>query len=81
MIRIADVIVPTRGVGCRFDIAVQMFPMYSTTLHFNWTLSSETGAILLDGTLTMSGVDVEGWMNDDGYVIEWALAQLGFSHA
>lgn len=78
MIRILDVVVPTRGVGCRFDIQVQMFPMYATTLHFDWVLSSETGVVLLDGTLAMSGADVEGWQNDDTYVIDWALAQLGF---
>lgn len=78
MIRIEDVLVPTRGVGCRFDIQVQMFPMYATTLHFNWTLTNDFGAVLLDGTIAMSGIDVEGWHNDDTYVVDWALAQLGF---
>lgn len=94
MIKIQDVIVPSKGTAKYFNVMALNFPMNPTSVTFYWSILSEVsepaeesdeqptlkpGSILLDGNLTMNETTYNAWSNDDTYVTDWALAQLEFT--
>ena len=94
MIKIQDVVVPTKGTAKYFNIIALNFPMNPTSVSFYWQIFSEVsepadqsdeqptlkaGVSLMDGNLTMNETTYNSWANDDTYVIDWALAQLNFT--
>lgn len=87
MIKIEDVVVPTKGTAKYFNIIALNFPMNPTSVSFYWQILSETqdeegenipGISLMDGNLTMDQTTYEGWGSDDNYVNVWACNELNF---
>jgi hypothetical protein len=90
MIKIEDVNVPTKGVAKYFNIIALNFPMNPASVTFYWQILSEVetsmegetilspGSSLMDGNLTMSSEVYALWADDDSYVVDWALEELGF---
>lgn len=88
MIKIQDVIVPTKGTAKYFNIIALNFPMNPTSVTFYWQIFSETqneagdlipGASLMDGNLTMDQQIYNNWGSDDSYVTTWACNELNFT--
>ena len=91
MIKIQDVIVPTKGTAKYFNIIALNFPMNPTSVTFYWQIFSEVeetedelvvskpGSSLMDGNLVMNAQQYALWSTDDSYVTNWALAELGFT--
>ena len=91
MIKILDVIVPTKGTAKYFNIIALNFPMNPTSVTFYWQIFSEVeetedelvvskpGSSLMDGNLVMNAEQYALWSTDDSYVTNWALAELGFT--
>jgi hypothetical protein len=91
MIKIQDVIVPTKGTAKYFNIIALNFPMNPTSVTFYWQIFSEVeetedelvvskpGSSLMDGNLVMNAQQYALWSTDDSYVTDWALAELGFT--
>jgi hypothetical protein len=91
MIKIQDVIVPTKGTAKYFNIIALNFPMNPTSVTFYWQIFSEVeetedelvvskpGSSLMDGNLVMNAEQYALWSTDDSYVTDWALAELGFT--
>jgi hypothetical protein len=81
MIKIEDVIIPTKGIAKYFNIIALNFPMNPSSVSFYWQLCSEVedadgnkiaGNSLMDGNLTMTKEEYDAWGSDDSYVINWA---------
>jgi hypothetical protein len=91
MIKIQDEIVPTKGIGKYFQIQALNFPMNPTSVSFYWQVFNEEtiqngeetvtgpGVCVLDGNLSMDNATYAGWGENDSYVIDWALNELGFT--
>lgn len=88
MIKIEDVIVPTKGTAKYFNIIALNFPMNPTSVSFYWQICSEVeneegvktpGAALMDGNLTMDQATYDNWGSDDSYVTTWACNELNFT--
>jgi hypothetical protein len=91
MIKILDVVVPTKGTAKYFNIIALNFPMNPTSVTFYWQIFSEVeetedelvvskpGSSLMDGNLVMNAQQYALWSTDDSYVTDWALAELGFT--
>ena len=91
MIKIQDIIVPTKGTAKYFNIIALNFPMNPTSVTFYWQIFSEVeetedelvvnkpGSSLMDGNLVMNAQQYALWSTDDSYVTDWALAELGFT--
>ena len=91
MIKIQDEIVPTKGTGKYFQIQALNFPMNPTAVSFYWQVFNEEtiqngedlvtgpGVCVLDGNLSMDKTTYDGWGENDSYVIDWALNELGFT--
>jgi len=88
MIKIEDVIVPTKGTAKYFNIIALNFPMNPTSVSFYWQILSEVeneegaktpGAALMDGNLTMDQATYDNWGSDDSYVTTWACNELNFT--
>jgi hypothetical protein len=91
MIKIQDVVVPTKGTAKYFNIIALNFPMNPTSVTFYWQIFSEVeetedelvvskpGSSLMDGNLVMNAEQYALWSTDDSYVTNWALAELGFT--
>jgi hypothetical protein len=91
MIKIQDIIVPTKGTAKYFNIIALNFPMNPTSVTFYWQIFSEVeetedelvvskpGSSLMDGNLVMNAEQYALWSTDDSYVTDWALAELGFT--
>ena len=91
MIKIQDIIVPTKGTAKYFNIIALNFPMNPTSVTFYWQIFSEVeetedelvvskpGSSLMDGNLVMNAQQYALWSTDDSYVTNWALAELGFT--
>lgn len=88
MIKIQDVIVPTKGNAKYFNIIALNFPMNPTSVSFYWQIFSETqneagdlipGSALMDGNLTMDQQTYNNWGSDDSYVTTWACNELNFT--
>jgi hypothetical protein len=88
MIKIEDVIVPTKGTAKYFNIIALNFPMNPSSVAFYWQICSETqdaegvvipGNSLMDGNLTMNQEEYSAWGSDDSYVTTWACNKLNFT--
>ena len=92
-IKIADVNVPTKGVGKYFSLKLINLTLPGTTPTFYWEVNSEVtapaeeadeqplkmpGEVVINGNLTMTDEEYSQWGTDDTYAIDWALQQLGF---
>jgi hypothetical protein len=92
MIKIEDVVVPTKGTAKYFNLLVLNFPPNPTNVSFYWSIHQESvtpaqgetpestspGKVVLEGNLNMSAETYASWGQDDQYVIDWALNELGF---
>jgi hypothetical protein len=92
MIKIEDIIVPTKGTAKYFNIIALNFPMNPTSVSFYWQILSEVseqteldeqptlkpGTCLMDGNLTMDQETYANWGSDDSYVTTWACNELNF---
>jgi len=88
MIKIQDVIVPTKGTAKYFNIIALNFPMNPSSVTFYWQILSEVeeiedelvtskpGSSLLEGNLTMTKEEYDAWGSDDSYVTNWACNKL-----
>ncbi len=88
MIKIEDIVVPTKGTAKYFNIIALNFPMNPTSVSFYWQILSEVeneegdktpGAALMDGNLTMDQAIYDNWGSDDSYVTTWACNELNFT--
>lgn len=88
MIKIEDIIVPTKGTAKYFNIIALNFPMNPTSVSFYWQILSEVenedgvkipGIALMDGNLTMDQATYDNWGSDDSYVTTWACNELNFT--
>jgi len=93
MVKIENVIVPSKGTGKYFAIKCLQIDLNKEGLSsptFYWEVKKATpyaidevqtelpGEIILDGNLNMTSEEYAQWGSDDAYVIDWALAKLGF---
>ena len=93
MIKIQDVVVPTKGTAKYLKLLALNFSPNPTSVSFYWSIHEESvtpaegdnpevktaGATLLDGNITMSESSYANWGTDDNYVIDWALGELNFT--
>ena len=95
MIKIQDVVVPTKGTGKYLNVRVLTFdlePQNGISLY--WAIHSETtntdeegvetlspGSVLLEGNLSMPQETYDQWGTDDSFVTDWALSELSLSKA
>lgn len=91
MIKIEDVIVPTKGTAKYFNVIALNFPMNPQSVSFYWQILTEVeepvdevitykpGTSLMDGNLVMPKEVYDLWADDDSYVLDWAIAELGFT--
>lgn len=75
---IQNVVVPIKGTGTKFALRALSYDIPATTVNFYWQVLKSTEEMVLDGNLTCTGTDLAGW-NSNTYIIDWALAQLGFT--
>ena len=93
MIKIKPVNVPTKGIGKYFEIHCLQIAINKTSEAaptFYWGVKSATpyaidevqteipGQTLLEGNVSMTKEEYALWGDDDSYVVDWALAKLGF---
>lgn len=93
MVKIEDVIVPSKGTGKYFGIKclnLDLNKSSEATPSFYWEVKTGVpyaidevqtelpGEVILNGNLNMSNEEYALWANDDAYVIDWALEKLGF---
>jgi hypothetical protein len=88
MIKIQDIIVPTKGTAKYFNILALNFPMNPSSVTFYWQILSEAededgvkipSTPLMDGNLTMNQEEYSAWGSDDSYVTDWACNKLDFT--
>ena len=88
MIKIEDVIVPTKGTAKYFNIIALNFPMNPTSVTFYWQIFSETqneeqesipSIPVMEGNLTMNQEEYAAWGSEDSYVTTWACNKLNFT--
>ena len=88
MTRIEPINIPTKGVGNYFSIKAIDIELPGSNASFYWSVFTEVkddleqpmpGNRILEGNLFMSTSEYNQWGEDDEYVIDWALQQLGFS--
>lgn len=93
MIKIEDVVVPSKGTGKYFAIKCLNLDINKSSESaptFYWEVKKASpyaidevqteipGETILNGNLSMTKEEYVSWNNDDTYVIDWALAKLGF---
>lgn len=80
MVKIEQVIVPTKQAGEYLNIVALNFPMNPDQVEFYWQLLTDdsSGICVLDGKLLMNKQTYDGWNSDDFYVVNWACNLLGF---
>jgi hypothetical protein len=93
MVKIENVIVPSKGTGKYFAIKcldLDLNKSSEASPTFYWEVKKATpyaidevqieipGEVILNGNLSMTTDEYALWGNDDAYVIDWALAKLGF---
>lgn len=96
MIKIQDVIVPTKGTGKYLNVTVLNFPITPTNgVALYWQLFAETtvlnpetqeeelkpGAMLLEGNLQFPQEEYDAWGTDDSVVTDWVMTELSLSAA
>ena len=93
MIKIQDIVIPTKGTAKYFNLLVLNFSPNPISVSLYWSIHEETtqempegiqtlyaaGRLLLEGNLQMSQSVYDNWGTDDEYVIDWALNELGFT--
>jgi hypothetical protein len=93
MIKIQDVIVPTKGTGKYLNVRVLPFDLEPTNgIQLYWAVLAETttpdsegvdqvgpGAMLLEGNLSFPQDQYELWGTDDSFVIDWAATELNLT--
>jgi hypothetical protein len=94
MIKIEEIIVPTKGIGKYFqlkNLGNIINPSAPQPITFYWeALTEETiqdgetsktgpGVSILGGNITMSVEIYNQWGLDDNYCLDWALNELGFT--
>ena len=93
MIKIEDVVVPTKGTAKYFNLLALNLPPNPTIVSFYWSIHEELlilsegetpeksspGKLVLEGNLNMTAETYSNWGTDDEYVIDWALNELGFT--
>jgi hypothetical protein len=93
MIKIQDVVVPTKGTAKYFNLLALNFPPNPTSVSFYWSIHEEVvipaegetpeksspGKVVLEGNLNMDSETYANWGTDDEYVIDWALNELEFT--
>lgn len=94
MTKIQPVDVPTKGIGKYFSITclqINIKKSSEATPTFYWEVKSAIpyaidevqteipGSTILEGNLAMTKEEYALWSADDSYVIDWALAKLGFT--
>lgn len=93
MVKIEDVIVPSKGIGKYFSLQclnISLSKSSEATPSFYWSIRTAMpyavdevqveipGTSILEGNLTMTKEEYALWGSDDSYPIEWALGKLGF---
>jgi hypothetical protein len=88
-VEIADVNVPTKGIGKYFSILLLNLELPGTTPSFYWEVKDEVvhadseekypNRVVLNGNLYMTSEEYSQWGTDDNYVIDWALQKLNFT--
>ena len=93
MIKIQDVIIPTKGTGKYLNVRVLPFDLEPTNgIQLYWAVLAETttpdsegvdqvgpGAMLLEGNLSFPQDQYELWGTDDTFVIDWAATELNLT--
>lgn len=94
MTKIQDVVIPSKGTAKYFSIKclnLDIKKSSEATPTFYWGIQTEVsntmnevetlvpGQTILDGNLSMTAEEYALWGSDDAYVIDWALAKLGFT--
>ena len=94
MIKVQDVIVPTKGTGKYLNVTVLNFPITPTNgVALYWQLFTETtvlnpetqeeeskpGSMLLEGNLQFPQEEYDNWGADDSVVTDWVMTELGLT--
>ena len=93
MIKIQDVIVPTKGTGKYINVRVLPFDLEPTNgIQLYWAVLAEAttpdsegvdqvgpGAMLLEGNLSFPQDQYELWGTDDSFVTDWVLTELNLT--
>lgn len=93
MIKIQDLIVPTKGTGKYLNVRVLPFDLTPTAgIQLYWAVQAETtttdsegvettapGQVLLEGNLHFPQEKYELWGTDDTFVTDWAATELGLT--
>ena len=87
MIKIQDVVVPTKGTGKYLNVRVLTFDLTPTSgISLYWSINTEQtneegevspGAMVLEGNLHMPQETYDQWGTDDSFVTDWAANELG----
>ena len=93
MVKIENVIVPSKGTGKYFAIKCLNLDLKKSSEaapNFYWEVKKAVpyavdevqtelpGETILEGNLSMTKEEYALWGADDAYVIDWALDKLGF---
>lgn len=93
MVKIENVVVPSKGTGKYFSIKclnLDLKKSSEATPIFYWEVKKAVpyaidevqtelpGETILDGNLNMTKEEYALWGADDSYPIDWALEKLGF---
>jgi hypothetical protein len=93
MVKIENVVVPSKGTGKYFGLKclnLDLKKSSEATPTFYWEVKTATpyavdevqieipGETILTGNLNMTKEEYALWGSDDTYAIDWALAKLGF---
>jgi len=96
MIKIQDVIVPTKGTGKYLNVTVLNFPITPTNgVALYWQLFAETtvlnpetqeeearpAGVLLEGNLQFPQEEYDAWGTDDSVVTDWVMTELSLTAA
>ena len=93
MIKIQDVVVPTKGTGKYLNVRVLPFDLTPTNgIQLYWAVLAETtstneegveevnpGAMLLEGNLNFPQDQYDQWGTDDSLVTNWAANELNLT--
>jgi len=93
MIKIQDVVVPTKGTGKYLNVRVLPFDLTPTNgIQLYWAVLAETtstneegveevvpGAMLLEGNLSFPQEQYDQWGTDDSHVTNWAANELNLT--
>lgn len=94
MIKINDVIVPTKGTGKYLSVRALMFDITPTNgISLYWAIHVEDiatedeveikkpGAMVLEGNLNLPQEMYDTWGTDDAHVTDWVMSELGITAA